>query len=413
MWYARALLPCSGLLPLVLVAPVSCVFYEGPDTTPLTVVEKFASAPSAPEGPAATPLAAVGKHPPASATPAKKGAATTATGPPGKEAMGPPGKEAPALASSAEQDAKSPYALALQTPRAYVEGLPKCVCKEKWKFQKYRGCERPVTGCPNKACDGANSPWCLVQNPGCATEEATAGWTFCGIDESANHEAAHPDISDEVDDRLQLRPIPSDLPSSAGSPSVPLVSAATATTAESMSSPQSLSSEDDAAQAVRGAAASMDAAAIADLGVAQAQLKAQALARAQAQAQAQAQDKAQAMEQARAIAQWRAELQAQAQGQVQVAPGYESDLAALYTAEFLSASRRDASRRDASRREASRREAHPPRKAIVGGSPGLVATGSSETTYTHGADQHGHLSLQVDSGFSGWTEHADSLEKPD
>eukprot|EP00927_Polykrikos_kofoidii_P064973 TRINITY_DN60776_c0_g1_i1.p1 TRINITY_DN60776_c0_g1~~TRINITY_DN60776_c0_g1_i1.p1 ORF type:complete len:311 (-),score=58.78 TRINITY_DN60776_c0_g1_i1:74-1006(-) len=142
--------------------------------------------------------------------------------------------ENPPLLAEGEADlfeANSPSALALQSKHAFKEGAPECVCEELWTFRKYKGCGEGVRGCPQKACDGANTPWCLVKNEGCATEEANAGWTFCGPEAQGSNKMPHPQITDEVSPILQLMPYAA---SSDGSSEQP--SPAVAETADSASS---------------------------------------------------------------------------------------------------------------------------------------------------------------------------------
>eukprot|EP00927_Polykrikos_kofoidii_P072390 TRINITY_DN6850_c0_g1_i1.p1 TRINITY_DN6850_c0_g1~~TRINITY_DN6850_c0_g1_i1.p1 ORF type:complete len:169 (+),score=27.98 TRINITY_DN6850_c0_g1_i1:84-590(+) len=105
-----------------------------------------------------------------------------------------------------ELDQNSPMVLARRGHFAFKAGAPPCVCKDEWSYQKYRGCRSTVYGCPKKACDSANTPWCLVKKTGCATEEAEAGWAFCGPHADGSGSIPPPNITDRVDPTLQLNP---------------------------------------------------------------------------------------------------------------------------------------------------------------------------------------------------------------
>eukprot|EP00927_Polykrikos_kofoidii_P074226 TRINITY_DN70206_c0_g1_i1.p1 TRINITY_DN70206_c0_g1~~TRINITY_DN70206_c0_g1_i1.p1 ORF type:complete len:352 (-),score=65.01 TRINITY_DN70206_c0_g1_i1:83-1138(-) len=153
----------------------------------------------------------------------------------------------PLLAEGEAQmyEANSPSALALQSKHAFKAGAPECICEDFWIFRKYRGCGKGVHGCPNKACDGANTPWCLVKNEGCATEEAQAGWTFCGPEAAGSDKMPRPQITDEVSPILQLLPYSapgegsSEQPSTASADAGDVVAAATATSSSVATPPRS------------------------------------------------------------------------------------------------------------------------------------------------------------------------------
>ena len=58
-----------------------------------------------------------------------------------------------------------------------------CVCLAAWDLSEYdANCANQI-GCPDPACDD-DSPWCVVANPGCPTEESGGGWTYCDANTS-------------------------------------------------------------------------------------------------------------------------------------------------------------------------------------------------------------------------------------
>lgn len=96
-----------------------------------------------------------------------------------------PKHAAAAVQSQASPRAGAPAVLATQVLTAYSNHVtnvdaPACLCKAQWSYPKYNSCNTTQKGCPPKACDHANTAWCLVSNKGCKTEESGQGWSFCG-----------------------------------------------------------------------------------------------------------------------------------------------------------------------------------------------------------------------------------------
>jgi len=52
-----------------------------------------------------------------------------------------------------------------------------CVCKATWSHATHEDCQ-DQEGCPDPSCDGY-APWCVVSNPGCATDPGRFGWIDC------------------------------------------------------------------------------------------------------------------------------------------------------------------------------------------------------------------------------------------
>ena len=68
------------------------------------------------------------------------------------------------------------------------DSRPACVCDAAWVSPGDGGtCGSTQRGCPSSACDDdpagewVYDPWCMVANPGCATEEqfGGGGWAYC------------------------------------------------------------------------------------------------------------------------------------------------------------------------------------------------------------------------------------------
>ena len=60
--------------------------------------------------------------------------------------------------------------------------VEKCRCKTTWTAPQFgKKCAVPQSGCPGVVCDGHHTPWCMVENPGCATEASGegGGWSHC------------------------------------------------------------------------------------------------------------------------------------------------------------------------------------------------------------------------------------------
>ena len=60
----------------------------------------------------------------------------------------------------------------------YFLATDPCQCKITWTSPDDGGeSENTQHGCTD--CAGENSPWCIVANPGCDTEEEGEGWSYC------------------------------------------------------------------------------------------------------------------------------------------------------------------------------------------------------------------------------------------
>eukprot|EP00931_Biecheleriopsis_adriatica_P108492 TRINITY_DN8281_c0_g1_i2.p1 TRINITY_DN8281_c0_g1~~TRINITY_DN8281_c0_g1_i2.p1 ORF type:complete len:704 (+),score=110.03 TRINITY_DN8281_c0_g1_i2:87-2198(+) len=54
-----------------------------------------------------------------------------------------------------------------------------CKCNNSWDWPEHDlDCTEQV-GCPKEACDGADQPWCRIENPGCDEEHMGEGWAKC------------------------------------------------------------------------------------------------------------------------------------------------------------------------------------------------------------------------------------------
>jgi len=64
-----------------------------------------------------------------------------------------------------------------------VRRMDDCACSPSWTSPSDGVvCAQTQYGCPATACDGDEyDPWCVIDNPGCAAEEAEdgGGWAYC------------------------------------------------------------------------------------------------------------------------------------------------------------------------------------------------------------------------------------------
>jgi len=57
---------------------------------------------------------------------------------------------------------------------------PPCECEVEWTDSEGgKTCGDVQFGCPQSACDGYPDRWCIIANPGCATELDEGGWSYC------------------------------------------------------------------------------------------------------------------------------------------------------------------------------------------------------------------------------------------
>merc|ERR1712071_699121 len=54
-----------------------------------------------------------------------------------------------------------------------------CKCVDVWTDTDSNAACVDIEGCPTTACDGDSKSWCLIENNGCAQEEADGGWAYC------------------------------------------------------------------------------------------------------------------------------------------------------------------------------------------------------------------------------------------